>query len=252
MKTMIKGSKIRNIGLLILALIALGLLYRYSPYKVEYLGHYDKIWAHRVDSKEKLKSALNYFKGVELDLVYDEDKDYMDVGHPPVKPINLSLRQYLSEIPEDSKPYLWLDLKNLKLENANIILKKLITIFSERDYPFDKILVESRNPETLPAFSDAGFRTSFYLLPGISKIEKSKREDEIKAIKTVLSKQPNLAISSNYEDYELMKTYFPTTKKYLWIINSVTKHGFSEPRKILKDSTVKAVLISYRSFNGNR
>lgn len=249
---MIKGSKLRNIGLLLLALIVLGLLYRYSPYKVEYLGHYDKIWGHRVDSKEKLKSALNYFEGVELDLVYNEEKDYMDVGHPPVKSINLSLKDYISEIPKDSKPYLWLDIKNLKLKNANLILQKLITVFSERNYPFEKILIESRNPETLPEFSNAGFRTSFYLLPGISKTEKSKKEDEIKFINEVLSKQPNLGISSNYEDYDLMKKYFPATDKYLWIINSVTKHGFSKPREIFKDSTVKAVLISYKAFTGNR
>src|SRR5690554_4954312 len=116
---MITGKRILILVLAVLSLILLGMAYRYSPYKIEYLGHYDKIWAHRVNSTEKLESALKYFKGVELDLVYDEQKNILDVTHPPVPSIDLDLENYLSSINSEAKPYIWLDIKNLNFDNKD-------------------------------------------------------------------------------------------------------------------------------------
>jgi len=49
-----------------------------------------------------------------------------------------------------------------------------------------------------------------------------------------------------------MAKEFPTRDKYFWITSSIRKHGFSTPKKILKDSTVKVVLISYKVIKGHR
>lgn len=251
MKIMIRGNKIKIIILTLLAAWLVITAYRYSPYKLEYLGYYDKIWAHRVNSKEKLNYALKFFDGIELDLVYDADKNILDVNHPPAPSIDLDLQEYLSKINTDKYPYIWLDIKNLTIENDENILDILVALFSEREYPFGKILVESQNSLSLPIFARAGFKTSYYLPTGLSTKNTSDLEIEIKKIKEILKAQPTVSISSNYEDYEFMRTHFPKTKKYTWIINSVFTHGFSEPRRILRDPTVEAVLIRYKSFSGN-
>lgn len=249
---MITGKTIVILVLAILSLILLGMVYRYSPYKIEYLGHYDKIWAHRVNSTEKLESALKYFKGVELDLVYDDQKNVLDVTHPPVPSINLDLETYLSYINTPEKPYIWLDIKNLDNENKNFILQILNKLFSEKEYPLKKVLVETRYAEALPEFSAAGFKTSFYLPYGLTEMTSEKQEVELQKITRILTEQPDLAISSNYTDYVIIKKSFPTKDKYFWITSSIRKHGFSTPRRILKDSTVKAVLISFKAIKGNR
>lgn len=249
---MITGKKIIALVLAFLSLILLGMAYRYSPYKVEYLGHYDKIWAHRVNSTEKLESALKYFKGVELDLVYDDQKNILDVTHPPVPSINLDLEKYLSFINTPEKPYMWLDIKNLDNENKAVILQILNKLFSQKEYPLEKVLVETRYPEALSEFSAAGFKTSFYLPYGLAEMTAEKRKVELQKITNILTEQPDLAISSNYLDYDIMRESFPTKDKYFWITSSIRKHGFTTPRRILKDSTVKAVLISYKAIIGNR
>lgn len=249
---MTSGKKITRTFLVLISLFLLGTAYRYSPYKLEYLGHYDKIWAHRLNSTERLESALKYFNGIEVDLVYDEKNNLLDVGHPPSPSINLNLDKYISLINISEKPHIWLDIKNLDVDDGEKILDKLIQVFSKYNYPFEKVLVETRYPEVLSGFSDKGFKTSFYLPYGLTEKNAEERDLEIKNIRNILKRQPDLAISSDYKDYGIMARNFPENEKYLWIINSVTKHGFSTPKKILNDSTVKAVLISYRTINGNR
>ncbi len=252
MRILINRNKIKWLLGLLLFLIIAANAYRYSPYKIEYLGFYDKIWAHRVDSEEKLSSALKFFHGVEVDLVYDQSKNILDVTHPPVPSINLDLRQYLSNIKNDEKPYIWLDIKNLNIQNKDFILVHLLEIFNEKAYPLEKILIETRYPEALSEFSKAGFSTTFYLPYGLGEMSEEKYKLEIGKIQFILSQQPKLAISSNYTDYDIMTHEFPDKDKYFWITSSIRSHGFSEPRKILKDPTVKAVLISYKAIKGNR
>lgn len=249
---MTKNKNLKLFAILVLLIFLLGVIYRHSPYKIEYLGHYDKIWAHRVDSKEKLESSLKFFDGVELDLVYNAKTDILDVTHPPVKSINLSFKKYLTVISKDAKPYLWLDIKNLNQHNSDSILKKLVSLFSEKKYPFKKILVETRYPEALPNFAKVGFLTSYYLPSGLSEMDSIALKKEVYKIRATLAAQPKLAISSDYIDYELMLNFFPKTDKYLWVLTSLWKHGISQPRKILKDPNVKVVLVNYRAIKGNR
>jgi hypothetical protein len=223
-------------------------IYKYSPYKVEFLGYYDKIWAHRVNSNEKLNSALNYYEGVELDLVYK--KGVLDVNHPPAESINLGFREYFNQIPTTKQPFLWLDIKNLTKENSTEILNLLQSIFKERNYPLNKVLIETRYPKALPIFTQIGFKTSFYLPYGLRN--KKNLDFEINKITETLNDQPEIGISSDYRDHYLMKKYFPEKTKYLWMINSVTNRWFTETRSILKDSTVKVVLVRYNAVSGNR
>lgn len=249
---MINTKKIRHLFIVIVLVLGAAFLYRYSPYKVEFLGHYDKILAHRVNSKEKLKSSINFFNGIELDLVYLEAKGVFDVNHPPAVSIGLEFDDYMSEITDGFKPFLWLDIKNLEQKNSGEILKRLLEIISKYDFPRDRILVETQEPKALGSFNNEGFLTSYYLPYGLAERSPLELSEEIDFITTILSEQPYLAISSSYKDYQIMNTYFPKRSKYLWMIDGVLNHGISYPRKILQDDNVKALVVRYKAFNGNR
>lgn len=227
-------------------------VYSYSPYKLDFLGHYDKIWAHRANSINKLHSAIKYYKGVELDLVYDEEKDLLDVNHPPSKSVGLNFSDYILSMPNTNKVYLWLDIKNLKKENSDKILKKLLHIFKEKEYDLNKILIETRYPESLVNFTKLGFKTSYYLPFRLYKKDEKELEKEIYNIRKVLKSQPNIGISTNHKNYKIIAKYFPKQTKYIWDLVFTLNTNVFLTRKILNDKTVKVVLVNYKALKGNR
>ncbi len=235
----------------ILSLVVLYFLYKYSPYKLDYIGHYDKIWAHRVDDEIKLKSAITYFKGVEVDLVYDSENKYLDVGHPPVKSIGLSFDTYLSNL-TSKKPFIWLDIKNLNSTNAEEIYLLLEKLCKKHHYSKNKFLIETRYPNALPIFTKNNFICSYYLPYNMHKKEKSELQNTIFHINEILKLQPSIGISAAYKDYDILQKNFPKKNKYIWITEGTMNRKFSLTRKILNDSTVKVVLISYQTLKKGR
>lgn len=245
-------KKVTYISLLLIVLFVFSKYYKYAPYKVELLGFYDKIGAHRVNSKSRLDSAIKYFDIIELDLVFIEEKNYLDVNHPPAKSFQLSFQKYISSLPQDVQPILWLDIKNININNASKILSKLQNILAENQYPKNKILIESKFPEALSLFHASGFKTSYYLPLGLSKMNFSDLEKNIILINKKISKQPYLSISSDIQDYEILKKEFPSKLKYHWAIGKTYgRHPFLT-QQVLRDSMVRILLVSYTTCSGNR
>lgn len=250
---MIKNKTFKRVSVLFILLLAIGVLYFYSPYKVEGLGYYDKIWAHRVNSIEKLESALKYYEGVELDLIYNPKTDVLDVNHTPGESVGLNFETYLKTIESNNYPYLWLDIKKLDQTNADLILSKLLHLFKSKNYPLENVLIETQQPEVLPIFEAEGFKTSYYLPTNLRLKTDSDLETSIEEIKQIIKQQPNLAISTDYRDYNILKTYFPKRNKYIWAITSITgPKEYSKIREILKDQSVGIVLLRYKALQGNR
>ena len=246
---MILGNKKKQLVWFLFSIVILGYFYRYSPYKIEGLGFYDKIWAHRANTVDKANSAANYFNGFELDLIYNEISNIFDVNHPSTKNINLTFETYLNKIEVEQQPFMWLDIKNLKLENAAQILKRLEMLFSKNNFKRSNILVESRYPDALDMFNALGYKTSYYLPSKLYVKSKEQLSKQITIISSKLKKQPYLAISSTYLDYEVLTKYFPKRTKYIWtLIGPYSVNKFQDVRTVLKDSTVKAVLFNYKTF----
>jgi len=243
---------IKLIVFAIVIFIVLGYLYTFSPRKLEFLGHYNKVFAHRVNSLEKQREALKYFEGIEFDLNFDNKTGVLDVNHPPTKSIGLTFETYLEGIKLNEFPFLWLDIKKLDTTNSNAILLKLNSLFETRNYPKSKILIETQSPEVLPKFSSAGYKTSYYLKPKLYKKTPKDLKKEIEYIDSILAKQPESGISTNYEDYTILRRHFPKKTKYLWVLTSPFKPQFKKVKTILNDSTVAIVLTSFKAINGNR
>lgn len=246
------GKKAKKSIIILIGVLALLIAYKLNPYRLQFIGHYDKIGAHRINSTEKLSSALKYFNSVELDLVYDSDMKRFDVNHPPATSIGLDLETYLSKIEIDEKPYLWLDIKNLDLETVEGVYLRIIHLIEKNKYPKEKILIETRYPEALPKFTEYGFKTSYYLNYKIQQMDENLLEKEVAHINSILEKQPNIAISSSYLDYDFMTKYFPNKEKCIWVLTPRFHFDFFEIRTILKDPTVKNVLVRYHASQGNR
>lgn len=247
---MIKGRKV--VVFSVLCLLVFGFLYRFSPRRLEFLGYYDKVFAHRVNSLEKQKQALYYFDGIELDLVYLEDKERLDVNHPPATSIDLNFDAYLEAIESKNFPFLWLDIKNLNTKNDVAIFTRLNKLFEAKGYPKNKVLIETPIPEALAHFTRAGYKTSYYLTPRLHQKTSADLKKEISNINRILELQPEIGISTSYEDYNIISRYFPNKTKYIWAISSPYKIKYSKVRRLLKDKTVAIVLTKFRSISGER
>ncbi|WP_432410363.1 hypothetical protein [Rasiella sp. SM2506] len=220
-------------------------LYKHSPKKIEFLGYYNKIGAHRVNTLEKLESSLTHFEAIELDLVYVPETNILDVHHPPAPSIELSFSTYVAAL-ENKQPFMWLDIKNLDENTAELIFQKLNSIL--HDYPKQKILIETRFPEKLSLFTAEGYHTSYYLKQNLNKLNRTALDSEIEKIKRILETNPELGLSTEHFDYKVLKKYFPETKKYFWCIRHSKIGDYTLVREILKDNTVALVLTSYHPF----
>ncbi len=235
---------------LILTILLIG--YYYFPYSIEGTGFYHKIWAHQINTVEELNSALNYFDGIELDLVYDSENNLLDVYHPPSKSKGLSFKEYLKNIEKSNFPYLWLDMKNINTDNSEVILEKLLSLFKTKNYPLDKVLIESKKPRELIKFKKKGFKTSYYLPYDLYKKDSLNLSKSILSIRNIIKSQPNIAISTSFKDYEIIKKEFPNQPKYMWAIVKPIHFQHFKIREILKDDSVKIVLLNYNVVRGNR
>lgn len=243
----------KKVGKLFFVAAILVFIYSYSPYKLEFSGYYHKIWAHRANSPEKLNAALNYYPGVEIDLIYNESEDYLDVNHPFGTSIGLSFKNYLASLEKDKNlKGLWLDIKNLNADNQDIILNKITSVLEEHHIAYSNILIESNQPQLLKSFSDLGFKISYYLPNELYKKTTQELETELLKIKQALNEQPKLAISTNHDNYTIVEEHFKQTDKYIWALVWPVNIDFLTVRKLLKDNTVKVVLVNYKALKGNR
>lgn len=243
---MTKGRVLIGLVIFLLGILFVW-LYKHSPRKVEFLGHYDKIGAHRVNSIKKLESALKYFKAIELDLVYMPETDILDVNHPPASSAGLTFSTYVTAL-GDNQPFIWLDIKNLDGNNAEKILRKLTTILDQKGFPKHKVLIETQFPEKLDLFAFEGYKTSYYLKQNLYKLNQHDLDSEIKKIQTILKEQPALGISTEHFDYEILKQYFPEKTKYFWSLRHSKIGNYSLVRAMLEDTTVALVLTRYSPF----
>ena len=232
------------VGVLLLCILV-AFVYKQNPYRIEFLGNYHKIWAHKINSLERLQKASKHFKGIELDLVYDSAKGVLDISHPPAPLSGLSFLEYAKLLPKDPSFGIWLDIKNLNASNASEILNLVTIALKKTSIQTHQIIIESRYPEGLPLFTNAGYSISYYLPYNISEEKTATKEAHIKNIKSIILAQPTIAISSSYKDYNFMKTHFPNTTKYLWMIDGIGAHGF-QASEILKDPTVAILLVKFK------
>jgi hypothetical protein len=143
-------------------------LTRLNLKKVSEDGSWTKpLFAHRVDSMAKALEAKQYFSGIEMDLVFDEQSRRFDVRHPPAEKTGLSLDEQLIAIADKPNLQLWLDFKNPPA-GRNTGALQLLNGLDQRWRLKSRTILElpaAAARDGMRAYSDAGWRTSYYLPP---------------------------------------------------------------------------------------
>ena len=203
----------------------------------------EKIWAHRVNSIEKLVKASNDFSGLELDLVITEN--CLDISHPPEAFSGLCLSQYLKDA-NNINPNLnfWLDIKNLSEDNILSFLTKMDKICIENNISKQHLILESPEWKLLDQLSEKGYQTSYYL-PGINDFLEKDRSEIIQKIFQRISEENIKTISTGIDNYEHLKIHFKSHQKLLWATGSMYEEYHDLYSQALSDSTVKVILISF-------
>lgn len=260
----------KNIKLLITLVIAILGLYFISIIFIYGINRYietiyaNKIWIHRVNSKEKLIEVNNIFDKYELDVIFMLDNNSFDVNHPPAKSINLNLLDYFKSINVKNKNMFWLDFKNLTSENMQYSCDRIDYICEYLEIKHSQLIIESMNPKYLSIFKDKGYMTSYYLPPYLNKLQVNLIEEKVEEINQVIRHTNPDYISASYSDYFIIKRYIPKYKILTWSFD-LNKFRLINPRliilelkksylkyKILSDKDIKVALFKYSSKNGDR
>ncbi len=242
-----------NFKKLLFAVLVLGLMaliYRFSTHPVVLKTLFpEKIWAHRVNSLEKLEETAKLFSGVELDVVWEEN--HFDVNHPPAKSIDLNLADYFKNIKEKKELGIWLDFKNLNKNNAESAFNNLDSLVGAFDIQKQNIILESREPQYLKVFKERGYLTSYYLPSAAGNAEEKYRL--IKGIQEKLDTTFPDFISSSLGEYVYIKKDFPEENKILWHLGELKSlKNKCRIYKALLDNKVKIILLPYKSEKGDR
>lgn len=249
------GSLTKILILVALVLFAF-VVYHQATFKFDYLGHKDKIWAHRVNSVQKLEFTQQKFAGVELDLVFDNKTMTFDVNHPPAPSIGLTLETYLNNFDTRSPVGIWLDFKNLNGENSRNALIRLDELSLNHQLDKSSIIIESQSPKYLSGFSDSGYKTSYYLPTFLNQLSSKELIERIKEIEQNMQSFPTTAISTNIVDYDIIAVHFPEVTKYLWSIDKTYTSrlfkNYVQTRKALQDPKVEVLLVRVNRKIGHR
>ena len=240
----------RNRTLLLVGIIITSILF-FSERTIKILFK-DKVWAHRANSIEKYIEASSKFKGVELDVIFDDELNYFDVNHKPAISIHLSLLNYLMAEEIDSSFKFWIDFKNLTEQNQKQSFFRLDSIVQLMGLERNHFIIESKKPEYLSIFKEKGYKTSYYLPPGLHSLDSDSLNSVVEIIRKNIEWETTSYISADCKNYRILKRHFPEHKKLLWMLGKAKYYRRILLYNMLWDEKVDVVLITFNAKQGNR
>jgi len=209
-----------------------------------------RIWLDGVNSLEKAGYADSRYTGMEIDVLFDDERQCFDVRRPSSPSIGLALDTLIAVMKKPHDHFYWLDFKNLTAANKQAALSELCSIARKYNI-LSNIIVESSNPVELENFSRRGFYTSYYL-PDIDPASASAEalKAHIYAISRKLAGCKVNALSANSKQYILIKKYFCNYNMLLWNFTDNPLALKLTQYKLLKDPNVKVLLVDKKSPGG--
>jgi heptose-I-phosphate ethanolaminephosphotransferase len=220
-----------------------------------------KIWAHRANSLGKLSEVMGVFPGAEIDVVYDEVADRLQVRHPPVADIGLDLEEVLRFLEtNEAETRLWLDFKNLEEGNLDKVLRRLSDL-DQRYALKRRVIVETTyTGKGFDRYAELGFYTSYYLptediLSAMDEGESARLELLAGEVADVVRRHRPRAISFDIRLYDFVRERLEGVAaahglEYLtWDLSlDSSKKGFAEEMSQREfDERIKVVLVPFTS-----
>lgn len=210
------------------------------------IGRYtDKIWLHRCNSMEKLYEKHMNYPNIEVDLVFRENGKF-DVTHNADTTFNLYLASYFSYM-RTKKGKMWLDIKNLTLENRITALSSLNKLMEYFQIKKERLIIEGQNWKALEVFTQNGYYTSYYI-PYDDPDDLSRKEQKcfIEKLQEIVDKKVVSALSFPGCWYTEIKEDLNRSIDLLtWEHRSTQLQFLLSPigREMLFDPQLKVVLV---------
>lgn len=201
------------------------------PIDVNTLSPSQKIWAHRVNSVERFNYLKDKFAGVEMDLVYQGDKNFLEVNHPPATSKNIDLKEMLEQ-KNAGQVGLYFDIKNLDSSNAFQILElinRLDSVYRLKS----RCIIESRDIASLAPFVQAGYFTSYYLPENVCE-----KHAELKKA---------WAVSQDWSVLEPADSCTNGINKLAWELSFTNWLDLSQIRSIVERKDCRILLVNVKS-----
>jgi hypothetical protein len=212
----------------------------------EFVFPQKKLWAHRVGSFEEVEKKHQFFDGLEVDLRYTNILKNFYVAHNETDTLNQILfEDWIQHIPNPTKNWYWIDLKNLYQNDAKEIALLLVNILNKYGI-LHKTICESKNVEDLAVLKKNGLAVSYWIEPDFffrSIIGKWIWKRKIN--KNIAFLNPD-AISASYSNLPKFSSDFSNENILFWNTPIVdTIENFEITRKLCNIANVKVVLVDY-------
>ncbi len=208
---------------------------------------YSKVWAHRVNNLDEVVEKQRQFMGMELDLIYSEEKNLFYVGHDLIDSNkNIYFTDWLSKLSKQERmnSYYWLDMKNINPENADKISISLNEVTQKYNIK-SRVWVESYYWDALKTVKEHGFQVILWVenLHWQNELDTAQWFQKTKIIVDLL--KPD-GISCMYVMYPLLTDMFPDENIFFWHTPAdFTPENVALTQKICREKMVKAVLVDY-------
>lgn len=199
----------------------------------------DKIWAHRVNSLENLHQRVSEFKGIEVDIFYEPNRDAFTVKHD-LDSVGPDLEQFIDSVRSIKPVLFWFDYKNLNEDTENGV-SKLTSIVNDRNLQ-TQVLVESYHANALQQFAGK-VQASYWV--GANPIPDSVAERD-KLYESEYRKFKNLKVeflSSSFEMFEFLTIYFPEYHLNFWMSGELNATRIELLRTMASTKNVNIILV---------
>jgi hypothetical protein len=198
----------------------------------------NKLWVHRVDSKERYQVLKGKFAGYETDITWNSAKKQFFVYHPPLDEEPITLQEFLSVINLDST-MLWLDTREIPVADTSAVLQEF------NKFPLIKMNAIVELYDTTVANYLA--KKDYWVALNINNewIRKFK-DDDWKRLRETMSLKISF-VSQEGVHLPLLKEKFPDKDIITWSIAFKNYFNTDHLKELVKDEKVKVVLVNIKS-----
>lgn len=197
----------------------------------------ERLWPHRVNSIRRFRYLYPEFAGFECDIQFDPGTGLLSIGHDAPGPD--SLTAYLEADPGQKKLF-WLDLKNIRADNAEAFSARLRTL----DYQFNlrnRIILECYDTAAASRLSTQGWLTAL----NVMQLLTASDQPQVPSTHPLL---PNTTLlTGETAVHPLIARKFPGLKQLNWDISFWDGMDRTNLLKIANDTDLLVCLINVKS-----
>lgn len=239
-------KKILLTGLIIICLLA---VYIFLPIKVEdsIVLSKQQVWSHANNNIAQAQMNSNLFKGIEIDVVYDEESNQLNVRHNVEDPAtDVNLFQILDST-KINNCYYWIDLKNLTETNVEEITSLLNNYVTKYPTIRKNIIIESPSAKSLKFLNNHGYFTSWWM-PDYPNHLISYLKFFIRT-KHILLRYKFNAISAHRKMLPIINTFYSSHNIHLWTHDYNDLSLIEEIQSLFDKPNVHVLLVDYTNPN---